>query len=110
MSTAERARLDAAIAQSRKQLSKLRARLAVLPEDSQAEIAPLIDAYLQMIGPSRLVRGARRRIAEALVIGRDRGARRDRGDRRDASSATPGDDGDRAAAAAPRKCARSAAG
>jgi phosphotransferase system enzyme I (PtsI) len=64
---AETARLDAAIAQSRKQLMKLRARLGVLPEDSQAEIAPLIDAYLQMIGPSRLVRGARRRIAEALV-------------------------------------------
>ena len=61
------ARLDAAIVQSRKQLTKLRARLGVLPEDSQAEIAPLIDAYLQMIGPSRLVRGARRRIAEALV-------------------------------------------
>ncbi len=63
----ETARLDAAIVQSRKQLTKLRARLGILPEDSQAEIAPLLDAYLQMIGPSRLVRGARRRIAEALV-------------------------------------------
>ncbi len=64
----ETARLDAAIAQSRKQLQKLRARLAVLPEDSQAEIAPLLDAYLQMIGPSsRLVRGARRRVSETLV-------------------------------------------
>jgi phosphotransferase system enzyme I (PtsI) len=64
---AQTARFDAAIAQSRKQLTKLRARLGVLPEDSQAEIAPLIDAYLQMIGPSRLVREARRRIADALV-------------------------------------------
>jgi phosphoenolpyruvate-protein phosphotransferase len=64
---AEAARLDAAIAQSRKQLLKLRERLGVLPEDSQAEIAPLLDAYLQMVGPSRLVRGARRRIAEGLV-------------------------------------------
>ena len=64
---AETSRLEAAIAQSRKQLLKLRARLAVLPEDSQAEIAPLLDAYLAMIGPSRLVRGARRRIAEGLV-------------------------------------------
>ena len=64
---AETARLDTAIAQSRKQLDKLRARLAVLPEDSQAEIAPLIDAYLQMIGASRLVRGIRRRIAEGLL-------------------------------------------
>ena len=64
---AETSRLDAAILQSRKQLLKLRARLGNLPEDSQAEIAPLIDAYLQMIGPSRLVRGARRRIGETLV-------------------------------------------
>ena len=64
---AETARLDAAIVQSRKQLLKLRARLGILPEDSQAEIAPLLDAYLQMIGPSRLVRGARRRVGETLV-------------------------------------------
>jgi phosphoenolpyruvate-protein phosphotransferase len=64
---AEGARLDAAILQSRKQLNKLRARLAVLPEESQAEIAPLIDAYLRMIGPSRLVRGIRRRIEETLL-------------------------------------------
>lgn len=64
---AETARLEAAIAQSRKQLLKLRARLGNLPEDSQAEIAPLLDAYLQMIGPSRLIRGARRRIGETLV-------------------------------------------
>ncbi len=64
---AEGARLDAAILQSRKQLTKLRGRLAVLPEESQAEIAPLIDAYLRMIGPSRLVRGIRRRIEEMLL-------------------------------------------
>ena len=66
-SGAEVSRLDAAITQSRKQLTKLRNRLAVLPEDSQAEIAPLLDAYLQMIGPSRLVRQTRKRITEALV-------------------------------------------
>jgi phosphoenolpyruvate-protein phosphotransferase (PTS system enzyme I) len=64
---AEGARLEAAIAQSRKQLAKLRTRLTLLPEDSQAEIGPLIDAYLRMLGPSRLVRGARRRIAETLL-------------------------------------------
>jgi len=64
---AEGTRLDAAILQSRKQLTKLRARLAVLPEESQSEIAPLIDAYLRMIGPSRLVRGIRRRIEETLL-------------------------------------------
>src|SRR6202042_1159899 len=66
-SAAEGARLDAAIAQSRKQLVKLRARLAILPEESQAEIAPLIDAYIRMLGPSRLIRGVRRRIEETLL-------------------------------------------
>ncbi len=64
---AEGARLEAAIVQSRKQLGKLRARLAVLPEESQSEIAPLIDAYIRMLGPSRLIRGARRRIEETLL-------------------------------------------
>lgn len=64
---AEGTRLDAAIAQSRKQLLKLKARVAALPEDSQPEIAPLIEAYLRMLGPSRLIRGARRRIAEGLL-------------------------------------------
>jgi phosphotransferase system enzyme I (PtsI) len=64
---AETARLDAAINQSRKQLLKLRARLGVLPEDSQAEIAPMLDAYLHMITSSRLVRGVRKRVAETLV-------------------------------------------
>lgn len=63
----EGARLEAAIAQSRKQLAKLRARLAVLPEESQSEIAPLIDAYIRMLGPSRLIRGVRRRIEETLL-------------------------------------------
>ncbi len=62
--TAEGARLDAAIAQSRQQLGKLHARLAALPEDSRSEIEPLIDAYIRMLGNSRLTRGARVRIAE----------------------------------------------
>ena len=64
---AEGARFDAALNQSHKQLTKLRARLAILPEESQQEIAPLIDAYIRMIGPSRLVRGIRRRIDELLL-------------------------------------------
>jgi phosphotransferase system enzyme I (PtsI) len=62
----EGAKLEAAIVQSRKQLGKLRTRLTVLPEESQAEIAPLIEAYIRMLGPSRLVRGVRRRIEESL--------------------------------------------
>jgi phosphoenolpyruvate-protein phosphotransferase len=64
---AEGTRLDEAIAQSRKQLTKLHARLSALPEESQAEIGPLIDAYIRMLGPSRLVRGVRRRIEESLM-------------------------------------------
>ena len=62
----ELARLDEAVAKSRRQLGKLRAQLAILPAEGQAELEPLIDAYLQMIGPSRLLRGARRRV-EGLV-------------------------------------------
>jgi phosphotransferase system enzyme I (PtsI) len=64
---AELTRLDGAVQTSRRQLGKLRARLSVLPEDSQHEIAPLIDAYLQMLGPSRLLRAARRRITDTHV-------------------------------------------
>jgi phosphotransferase system enzyme I (PtsI) len=64
---AELGRLDEAVAKSRKQLDKLRARLSVLPEDSQHEIAPLIDAYSQMLSGSRLLRQARRHIGEQLV-------------------------------------------
>jgi phosphotransferase system enzyme I (PtsI) len=63
---AELLRLDDAIAKSRRQLGKLRAQLAMLPAEGQAELEPLIDAYMQMIGPSRLLRGARRRV-EGLV-------------------------------------------
>jgi phosphotransferase system enzyme I (PtsI) len=64
---AELARLDSAVAKSRKQLGKLRARLTVLPEESQHEIAPLIDAYTQMLSGSRLLRQARKRISETRV-------------------------------------------
>ena len=64
---AELARLEKAIAVSRKQLTKLRARLSVLPEDSQHEMAPMLDAYTQMLTNSRLVRNARKRIAERLL-------------------------------------------
>ena len=64
---AELARLDAAVLQSRKQLLKLRNRLSILPEESQGEIAPLLDAYLQMLGPSRLIRGVRTRVMDRLV-------------------------------------------
>jgi phosphoenolpyruvate-protein phosphotransferase len=58
----ELARLDGAIAKSRRQLNKLRTQLAMLPAEGQAELEPLLNAYMQMIGPSRLLRGARKRV------------------------------------------------
>lgn len=61
---AEFVRLDEAVDRSLRQLEKLKSRLALLSEDSQAEIAPLLDAYRQMLGPSRLLRQVRRRIEE----------------------------------------------
>jgi phosphotransferase system enzyme I (PtsI) len=64
---AELTRLEEALARSRHQLQKLKNRLAALPADSQAEIAPLLDVYLHMLGPSRLLRGIRARMQEALL-------------------------------------------
>jgi len=64
---AELARLDEALARSRHQLQKLKTRLAALPEDSQAEISPLLDAYLHMLAPSRLLRGMKARVQDDLL-------------------------------------------
>ncbi|MGO9816935.1 MAG: phosphoenolpyruvate-utilizing N-terminal domain-containing protein [Acidocella sp.] len=63
----ELARLEEAVARSRHQLQKLKNRLAALPEDSQAEIAPMMDVYLHMLGPSRLLRGIKARMQEDLL-------------------------------------------
>jgi phosphotransferase system enzyme I (PtsI) len=64
----ERARLAEAVALSRKQLGKLKGKLALLPDAAQHELAPLLDAYVLMLGNSRLLRGARKRIeAERLA-------------------------------------------
>jgi phosphotransferase system enzyme I (PtsI) len=64
---AERARLIAAVAASRKQVAKLKARLVILPEEAQEELDPLLDAYAMMLGDSRLIRGARKRIEAELL-------------------------------------------
>ncbi|MGY4803139.1 phosphoenolpyruvate--protein phosphotransferase [Teichococcus aerofrigidensis] len=63
----ERGRLAAAVALSRKQVTKLKNRLSILPEEAQEELEPLLDAYGLMLRDSRLLRGARRRIAEELL-------------------------------------------
>lgn len=64
---AERQRLADAVALSRKQVAKLKTRIGVLPEEAQEEIAPLLDAHLMMLGNSRLIRGARKRIEAGLL-------------------------------------------
>ncbi len=60
----ERAKLAEAAAYSRKQVAKLKTRLSVLPEEAKEELEPLLDAYILMLGNSRLLRNARRRIGE----------------------------------------------
>jgi phosphotransferase system enzyme I (PtsI) len=55
------------VAASRKQLGKLKNRLSVLPEEAQEELSPLLDAYVLMLGNSRLLRGARKRIETELL-------------------------------------------
>jgi phosphotransferase system enzyme I (PtsI) len=65
--SAELARLEDAVERSRHQLQKLKNRLAALPEDSQAEIAPLMDVYLHMLSSTRLRRGVRARIHDDLL-------------------------------------------
>ncbi len=87
----ELARLEEAIRKSRHQIGKLRARLSVLPEDSQAEIAPLMDAYMQMLGGSRLLREARKRI-ESLRESADTAVSVQVDMLADAMLALPGDD------------------
>ncbi|WP_372621663.1 phosphoenolpyruvate--protein phosphotransferase [Falsiroseomonas sp.] len=64
---AEKQRLAAAVATSRKQVGKLKMRLSVLPEEAQEELEPLLDAYAMMLGDSRLIRGARKRIEQGLL-------------------------------------------
>lgn len=58
---AERERFAAAVEASRKQVERLKAKAAV------EEVGYLLDAYIQMLSDSRLVRGADRRIAEQRV-------------------------------------------
>ena len=62
----EQHRFEEAVAASKKQLSKLKTRIALLPPDAERELEPLLDAYVQMLGPSRLVRGVKKRIEAGL--------------------------------------------
>lgn len=61
---AEGVRLDEAIARALHQIEKMRDRLVGLPEEGREEIASLLMVYERMLGPSRLLRQVRNRIAD----------------------------------------------
>jgi phosphotransferase system enzyme I (PtsI) len=61
---AEKARFAAALARSQKQIRKLKLKSAALPAAAAEELGILLDAHLQMLTGSRVVRGVERRIAE----------------------------------------------
>lgn len=60
----ERARFRGAVEKSLRQLGKLGSKAGTLPSNVAEEIRFLLDAHVQMLSQSRLVRGVDRRIAE----------------------------------------------
>src|SRR5690606_30187647 len=68
-------RLEEAVAKSRRQIHKLKAKAALLPGAAAEEVGILLDAHAAMLAGSRLLRGAQARIrdrwinAEAAVQG-----------------------------------------
>jgi phosphoenolpyruvate-protein phosphotransferase (PTS system enzyme I) len=63
----ERNRFRAAVEASKKQLSKLKQKTAGLPPAAAEELGYLLDAHVQMLSQSRLVRGVEKRILENLA-------------------------------------------
>ena len=64
---AELERFSAAVAKGQKQLRKLKTKAASLPGAAAEEIGYLLEAYLQMLSGSRLLRGVERRIREDRI-------------------------------------------
>jgi phosphoenolpyruvate-protein phosphotransferase (PTS system enzyme I) len=64
---AERRRFGEAVTASLRQLRKLKAKTAALPESAAEEVGYLLDAHLAMLSNSRLVRGAEERINRARI-------------------------------------------
>ncbi len=64
---AEQQRFADALAKSQRQLKKLKDKSAALHGTAAEELGFLLDARLQMLAGSRVVRGVERRIAEARV-------------------------------------------
>ncbi len=63
----ERRRFADAVTQASRQVAKLQAKARRLPGSAAEEIGYLLDAYLQMLKGSRLVRGVDRRIADSRI-------------------------------------------
>ncbi len=64
----EKARFAAAVETSKKQLAKLKQKTGNLPAAAAEELSFLLDAHIQMLSQSRLVRGVERRIGENLAM------------------------------------------
>jgi len=62
----ERGRFTEAVAKSRKQIRKLKAKAEQITDAAAEEIGYLLDAHLAMLTNSRLTRGVERRITEQL--------------------------------------------
>ena len=63
----ELVRFNAAVAKGQKQLRKLKNKSASLPGAAAEEIGYLLEAYLQMLSGSRLLRGVERRIVQDKI-------------------------------------------
>ncbi len=64
---AEQERLGGAVKLARRQIRRLQSRIAAKTDAAAEELGFLLDAYLQMLQDSRLVRGAKTRIAEHQI-------------------------------------------
>ena len=63
----EEVRLEKAVELARRQIRRLQNRTGDLPGTASEELGFLLDAYQQMLGNSRLVRGAKARIVDERV-------------------------------------------
>lgn len=64
---AERARFAAAVAKASHQITKIKGKIASLPPAAVEELGYLLDAHLQMLADSRLVRGVDEKIASDRI-------------------------------------------
>ncbi len=60
-------RLHAALSGARRQIGRLRTKARTLPGTAGGEMEVLLDAYLQMLKSSRLIRGAKNRITSERI-------------------------------------------